>query len=286
MMHYFKRNIGDYHKKAGRLSMLEHGSYTLIMDACYDRERFPTLEEAIDWCWARTDEEIAAVKFVLSKFFTLIDGVYTQERIADEIAAYQEKAEKNKQIAIDRENNRKTRRAPDVHEACTDRHLTINQEPLTNNQEPEDQHNTHNAGEENSAQVNPKAEAHEPSPLLEPEDEQDDLESEPAPEPVDPKAPVEMTLDWEPDTKLLKNYALRMTLPVAIFTPEATASFVCHYTASGRMETQEAWVSLLVKWIKRDTASASNIRPFPLKKQANGPDFYDQSWRSDTSDDL
>jgi len=51
-MHYFKRNIGDYHKKAGRLSMLEHGAYTLLMDACYDRERFPTMDEAIDWCWA------------------------------------------------------------------------------------------------------------------------------------------------------------------------------------------------------------------------------------------
>ena len=37
-MHYYKRNIGDYHKKAGRLSMIEHGAYTLLIDACYDRE--------------------------------------------------------------------------------------------------------------------------------------------------------------------------------------------------------------------------------------------------------
>ena len=43
-MHYFKRNIGDYHKKAGRLSMLEHGAYTLLIDSCYDRERFPTMD--------------------------------------------------------------------------------------------------------------------------------------------------------------------------------------------------------------------------------------------------
>ena len=42
-MHYYKRNLGDYAKKAGRLSMLEHGSYTLLIDACYDRERFPTI---------------------------------------------------------------------------------------------------------------------------------------------------------------------------------------------------------------------------------------------------
>jgi Uncharacterized protein conserved in bacteria len=87
-MHYFKRNIGDYHKKAGRLSMLEHGSYTLLLDACYDRERFPTMAEAIDWCWARSPEEIAAVTFVLSKFFDLVDGRYVQARIQDEINAY------------------------------------------------------------------------------------------------------------------------------------------------------------------------------------------------------
>ena len=77
-MHYFKRNIGDYHKKAGRLSMLEHGAYTLLIDSCYDRERFPTMDEAIDWCWARTDEEIAAVRFVLGKFFELVEGRYVQ----------------------------------------------------------------------------------------------------------------------------------------------------------------------------------------------------------------
>jgi len=103
---------------------------------------------------------------------------------------------------------------------------------------------------------------------------------------ADPNLPTEMSLEWVPDEKLLKNYALRMALPVDLFTAEAIGGFVCHYSASGRAETQAAWVSLLVKWIKRDTASASNVRPFPVKKQANGPDFYDQTWRSDTSDDL
>lgn len=136
-MHYFKRNIGDYHKKAGRLSMLEHGAYTLLIDSCYDRERFPTMDEAIDWCWARTDEEVAAVRFVLSKFFELIDGRYVQARIQEEINAYHAKSAKNKEIAEEREANRRkareqscTKRAPDVNEAPP------NQEPITNNQEP------------------------------------------------------------------------------------------------------------------------------------------------------
>ena len=137
-MHYYKRNIGDYHKKAGRLSMLEHGAYTLLIDACYDRERFPTEDDAIDWCWARSDEEVTAVRFVLSKFFTLDGGVYVQQRISEEVGAYKEMAIKNKEIAENREKAKKegknansTKRAPVVNEP------TPNQEPLTNNQEPE-----------------------------------------------------------------------------------------------------------------------------------------------------
>ena len=103
------------------------------------------------------------------------------------------------------------------------------------------------------------------------------------PEFVDPNLPTEMTLDWVPDENLLKNYALRMALPVALFTTEAIGAFVCHYTASGRAETQKAWVSLLVKWIKRDnaTAAASNVRQFPMKRQVNGPDFDDKTWADD-----
>lgn len=144
-MHYYKRNIGDYAKKAGRLSMLEHGAYTLLMDAIYDREVFPTLEDALDWTWARDEAEIAAVKFVLTKFFELQnDGRYVQKRIQDELIDYKAKAETNARIAKQREEKRKSKNeaSRNVHEACEEKHepspnhkpLTINQEPLTNNQ--------------------------------------------------------------------------------------------------------------------------------------------------------
>ena len=140
-MHYYKRNLGDYAKKAGRLSMLQHGSYTLLIDACYDREQFPTLEEAIEWTWASTTEEIEAVTFVLRKFFTLENGIYIQKRIQEEINEYHGKAETNRRIAIERETKRKenitnrakenTNRVPGVNEPSP------NHKPLTNNQEPE-----------------------------------------------------------------------------------------------------------------------------------------------------
>lgn len=153
-MHYFKKNIGDYHKKAGRLSMLQHGAYTLLIDSCYDREKFPTLEDAIDWAWASSADEVEAVEFVLKKFFTLENGVFVQDRIREEIEKYHSNAKNNKRIAIDREAKRRekrakrdtdsTKRARTVDEparqddeAPPNQELrTTNQEPLTINQEP------------------------------------------------------------------------------------------------------------------------------------------------------
>ena len=134
-MHYYKRNIGDYAKKAGRLSMLQHGSYTLLIDACYDRERFPTVDEAIEWTWASTDLEVEAVKFVLSRFFTLDkDGCHVQDRILQELLEYHAKADTNKRIAIERETKRKeksTNRTPDVHDAPPNhKPITINHKPI------------------------------------------------------------------------------------------------------------------------------------------------------------
>lgn len=95
-MHYYKRNIGDYAKKAGRLSILQHGVYNMLIDSCYDRERFPNKEEAVDWTWAASVEEIEAVDLVLKKFFVLEEGVYVQKRIQQEIQEYLGLCESNK----------------------------------------------------------------------------------------------------------------------------------------------------------------------------------------------
>lgn len=133
-MNYYKRHIGDYHKKAGRLTMLQHGSYTLLIDACYDRERFPTEDEAIDWCWASTDDEIAAIKFVLRKFFTEENGVYVQKRIAEEIEAYKDKCETNRAIAVAREQRKATNRDVDsTKRAKSVNDSPPNHKPITNN---------------------------------------------------------------------------------------------------------------------------------------------------------
>lgn len=135
-MHYYKRNIGDYAKKAGRLSMLQHGAYTMLLDACYDRETFPTREEAIEWTWASTPEEVAAVEFVLSRFFILEDVRHIQKRIQEEIDAFKEKSKKNQEIALAREEERRKRKERNEHELARNVHESPpNHKPLTTNQD-------------------------------------------------------------------------------------------------------------------------------------------------------
>jgi len=132
-MHYYKKNIGDYAKKTGRLSILQHGAYTLLIDACYDREQFPSLDDAMDWLLPIDNEEKDAIEFVLKRFFTLSEGVYVQNRIKEEIDAYHEKAIKNKEIALNRELAKKNK-ARNVNETCKKREP--NQEPITKNHKP------------------------------------------------------------------------------------------------------------------------------------------------------
>ena len=117
--------------------MLQHGAYTLLIDSCYDRERFPTLNDAIEWTWASTKEEVEAVQFVLSRFFNEKDGVFIQKRIQEEIDEYHGKALTNKRIAQEREAKRKqtltkrTRIVDDTFDVSDE--PPPNQEPITKN---------------------------------------------------------------------------------------------------------------------------------------------------------
>lgn len=109
-------------------------------------------------------------------------------------------------------------------------------------------------------------------------------EPEPEPEP-DPLAPSEMYLSWKPDPVQLKAYAFAAAIGLDAFTDEAIGVFTCHYTPSGRIETHATWVSLLVKWVKRDRTytAQGNVRPFP-NKQSAAPDYHSNN--TDWADDL
>lgn len=151
-MNYYQKHLGDYAKKTGHLTPLEHGVYNLLMDGYYDREQGPTLVEASRWARARTEEEKSAVLAILDEFFQLgPDGRYTQSRVEAELADYHVRAEVNRGIAVERERRKRerkeheesTNRAPENAGSSTTDSKTVNlansQEPIANSHKPEDQ---------------------------------------------------------------------------------------------------------------------------------------------------
>ncbi|ATN93563.1 replication protein [Pseudomonas phage VW-6S] len=99
---------------------------------------------------------------------------------------------------------------------------------------------------------------------------------------VDPRMPSEMTLDWNPDDKLLKTYSVHSGVAMDLFTEEARRAFTAHYEPRGQVNTQAEWVQMLVKWVLNDKARAasSNVKQFPQRSGA-GPDFDDRGWGDD-----
>lgn len=100
--------------------------------------------------------------------------------------------------------------------------------------------------------------------------------------PVDPRMPSEMTLDWEPDPKLLKTYAVHRGIDLALFTDEVRRAFTAHYEPGRQVNTQAEWVQMLVKWVVNDkarAAAASNVTPIRTKPAAASDfDSDDTSW--------
>lgn len=95
---------------------------------------------------------------------------------------------------------------------------------------------------------------------------------------VDPRMPSEMTLDWNPDDKLLKTYSVHSGVAMDLFTEEARRAFTAHYEPRGQVNTQAEWVQMLVKWVLNDKvrAAANNVTPIRQKPPA-ASDFDDDS---------
>ena len=110
------------------------------------------------------------------------------------------------------------------------------------------------------------------------------VQPEPAPESVNPKAPVEMTLDWMPDANLLQTYCIHFGVSADLFTKKAVAPFTAHHQTEGALNTQAKWVSLLVRWVKSDSTRTSNVRQFPAKPRTEDAyDDEDTTWLNQES---
>jgi uncharacterized protein YdaU (DUF1376 family) len=95
-MNFYKRHIGDYIKKAGHLTLLEHGIYARLMDVYYTREAGIPEDKAARLIGARSKDEQQALANVLDEFFTLVDGLWTQNRCEEEIGNASAQADANR----------------------------------------------------------------------------------------------------------------------------------------------------------------------------------------------
>ena len=134
-MHWFKQHIGDHAAKAGHLSMLEEGAYRRLLDAYYVREKPLPLE--VEKCCrlvrATTDEERAAVAYVLPELFQRCDEGWRDASADEVIAKYSEKSQKAKRSANARWNAKRTDSERNANASETHSDGNANQEPRTNN---------------------------------------------------------------------------------------------------------------------------------------------------------
>lgn len=97
-MNYFRLHVGDYLRDTAHLSLLEHGVYARLLHVYYTREA-PILDaDKYRVIGARSADEREAVGAVLREFFVLDADGWRQQRCDREIAAYQEKAERNREV--------------------------------------------------------------------------------------------------------------------------------------------------------------------------------------------
>jgi uncharacterized protein YdaU (DUF1376 family) len=95
-VNYYERHLGDYARDTGHLSLIEHGVYTLLLDAYYSREKpLPAeMKECCKLARAASKPERDAVAYVLREFFTESADGFRQARADAEIERFKEKQRK------------------------------------------------------------------------------------------------------------------------------------------------------------------------------------------------
>lgn len=142
-MHYYQHHIGDYAAHAQRLTLMEDLAYRRMLDAYYLAER--------PFSGTPTDvareigmiDQLNAVEYVLTKFFTATEHGYSNKRCDDEIGKYNAKKEQASSAGRASAERRLNVRSTDVEnnptpvgKSATGVQPTNNHKPLTNNHKP------------------------------------------------------------------------------------------------------------------------------------------------------
>lgn len=135
-MHYTKIHFKDYAADTAHLTLLEHGVYFQMMRLYYTNEKPLPIDptKIARFIGVRSEDELFAVQNILDEFFTKHGDGWHQKRIDAEIAAYQEKAEKNRKnggMGGRPKANGNPEETQTVSNTNPEETLTTNHKPLT-----------------------------------------------------------------------------------------------------------------------------------------------------------
>lgn len=136
-MNYYQFHVGDYVSHTAHLDPIEDLAFRRLLDLYYQSESPIPDETKMVSKRIRLGSYEDQVISVLSEFFVLIDGFWHHSRCDKEIAAYQAKAERNREVGkLGGRPKKNPQETIVVSSGNPEETLTKNQEPRTINQEP------------------------------------------------------------------------------------------------------------------------------------------------------
>lgn len=87
-MNHYPRHIGDWRVATWNLTKVQRCIYSDLIDTYYDKEQPIPADGIAEEMGCRTVEEMAALDYVLRRYFKLDNGVYRHERCDEEIAHF------------------------------------------------------------------------------------------------------------------------------------------------------------------------------------------------------
>ena len=130
-MNFYKRFMGDYQRDTGHLAMIEHGAYTLLLDAYYATGKPLPTDNNILYRLVRafSVDEQQAVYAVLLQFWTKTGDGWINARASIEIGKAAVQAETNRRIAEEREEKRRLAASSDDQSTNRSTNRSTNGEP-------------------------------------------------------------------------------------------------------------------------------------------------------------
>ncbi len=140
-MHFYPHNIGDFNNATRHLTRVERSVYRDAIDLYYDSESVLTLDisKLAKRLLCHSDDEIQALKSILSEYFTMTEEGYRHERCEIEIKKYRDNTSAKARAGIASAAKRKqnSTHVEQMNNGCATKQETINKKQETINNKKE-----------------------------------------------------------------------------------------------------------------------------------------------------